>query len=53
MIRVLTLALLLSAGWASVARAEAPLEQLVLFAEHPIEGMPGSNLSGLAWCDSA
>ncbi|MCP6133554.1 hypothetical protein NL393_30705, partial [Klebsiella pneumoniae] len=27
--------------------------QLKLIAEHPIEGMRGGNLSGLAWCRGA
>ncbi|SEQ83674.1 Esterase-like activity of phytase [Pseudomonas cuatrocienegasensis] len=53
MIRSLVIALLVSGGWASAAQAEAPLEQLALLSEHPIEGMPGSNLSGLAWCGDA
>ncbi|MES2821389.1 MAG: esterase-like activity of phytase family protein [Pseudomonadota bacterium] len=29
------------------------LEELVLQAEHPVDGIPGGNLSGLAWCGEA
>lgn len=47
MIRLVLLAGLLLAG---VARADG-LEQLQLLAEHPVEGVPRGNLSGLAWCD--
>ncbi|MGH8436128.1 MAG: DNA topoisomerase IV, partial [Pseudomonas sp.] len=28
-------------------------EELQLLAEQPVEGMPGGNLSGLAWCGDA
>ncbi|MGH8354285.1 MAG: DNA topoisomerase IV, partial [Pseudomonas sp.] len=27
-----------------------PLEELKLLAEHPVDGIPAGNLSGLAWC---
>ncbi|WP_438269569.1 esterase-like activity of phytase family protein [Pseudomonas indica] len=32
------------------AAAEPPVEPLKLLTEHPVEGMRGGNLSGLAWC---
>ncbi|WP_263147270.1 esterase-like activity of phytase family protein [Pseudomonas sp. RIT-PI-AD] len=31
----------------------APWPELKLTAEYPVEGMPGGNLSGLAWCGDA
>ncbi len=33
------------------AHAQVPLQQLQLLSEHPVEGMTGGNLSGLALCD--
>lgn len=46
MIRTWLLAGLLLAGGAQAGE----LEQLQLLAEHPIDGVPRGNLSGLAWC---
>jgi hypothetical protein len=37
--------------WAASAAA-GPLPELVLLAEHPVQGMRGANLSGLAQCGS-
>ncbi|MBS7662238.1 esterase-like activity of phytase family protein [Pseudomonas lalucatii] len=36
---------------ASTALAETPLEELRLLGEHPVAGMAGGNLSGLALCN--
>lgn len=53
--RTLFAALLLVATPALAQPLEAlqPLEELQLLAEQPVEGMPGGNLSGLAWCGDA
>lgn len=50
MIRALWLAGLL---WASGALADPAPEQLRLLSEHPVDGIAGGNLSGLAWCGDA
>lgn len=45
---------LLLLPWQAQAQAQAQtpaaLPELVLVSEHPVEGMTGGNLSGLAWC---
>lgn len=54
--RAVWLAVVLSACAPLAALAdEAPpaLEQLQLLAEHPVAGIAGGNLSGLAWCGDA
>ncbi|WP_439886473.1 esterase-like activity of phytase family protein [Pseudomonas sp. MBLB4123] len=38
---------------ATTALAETPLEELRLLGEHPVAGMAGGNLSGLAQCGDA
>ena len=45
-------ALLLVLATPALAVPQAP-EELMLLGEHPIDGMPGGNLSGLAWCGDA
>lgn len=45
---------LLLAAWLVLGgTAAAADESLRLLAEHPVEGMPSGNLSGLAWCGDA
>jgi len=44
------LAILILSGLASAQVAAAPVAELVLLSEHPVEGMRGGNLSGLAVC---
>jgi hypothetical protein len=46
------LLLSLAASWASTAWAQSP-EELRLLSEHPVAGMRGGNLSGLAVCGEA
>jgi hypothetical protein len=46
------LAALLLLGSSALAATPAP-EELQLLSEQPVEGMPGGNLSGLAWCGDA
>jgi hypothetical protein len=49
--RRLCVALLLIA--APLLVAAQPLDELKLLSEHPVEGIAGGNLSGLAWCSEA
>ncbi|MFO2463239.1 esterase-like activity of phytase family protein [Pseudomonas sp. 15FMM2] len=44
------LAILLLSGLAATAAVAGPVAELKLIAEHPVEGMRGGNLSGLALC---
>lgn len=46
------LAILLLSGLATTSAVAAPVAELKLLAEHPVEGMRGGNLSGLALCGS-
>lgn len=50
--RRLCAALLLAAA-PVLADTPAPLVELQLLSEHPVEGIAGGNLSGLAWCGDA
>lgn len=47
------LAILLLSGLAATAVVAAPVAELKLLSEHPVEGMRGGNLSGLALCGKA
>ena len=47
---LVVLSLLSGGAWAQSAAETAELE---LVSEHPIDGMAGGNLSGLAWCGDA
>jgi hypothetical protein len=47
------LAILLLSGLAATSVAAAPAAELKLLSEHPVEGMRGGNLSGLAVCGKA
>lgn len=44
------LAILLLSGLAATSVVAAPAAELKLLSEHPVEGMRGGNLSGLAMC---
>lgn len=44
------LAILLLSGLAATQVAAAPVAELKMLSEHPVEGMRGGNLSGLALC---
>ncbi|WP_421526065.1 esterase-like activity of phytase family protein [Pseudomonas yamanorum] len=44
------LAILLLSGLATTSVVAAPVAELKLLSEHPVEGMRGGNLSGLALC---
>ena len=46
------LAILMLSGLAATQVLAAPAAELVLVSEHPVEGMRGGNLSGLALCGS-
>ncbi|MFC3607715.1 esterase-like activity of phytase family protein [Stutzerimonas tarimensis] len=50
MIRALGVIALLALPLYSAAETSPPPPELVLVSEHPVEGIPGGNLSGLAWC---
>jgi hypothetical protein len=49
-VRLAAWLLLGCAALAPVLASAAPIEELQLLAEHPVEGMRGGNLSGLALC---
>jgi hypothetical protein len=44
------LAILLLSGLAATDAVAVPVAELKMLSEHPVEGMPGGNLSGLALC---
>ena len=44
------LAILMLSGLAATTVAAAPVVELKLVSEHPVDGMRGGNLSGLAQC---
>ena len=46
------LAILMLSGLAVTQVAAAPMAELKLVSEHPVDGMRGGNLSGLALCDN-
>ncbi|NWC91215.1 MULTISPECIES: esterase-like activity of phytase family protein [unclassified Pseudomonas] len=47
------LAILLLSGLAATSVVAAPVAELKLISEHPVDGMRGGNLSGLALCGKA
>lgn len=47
------LAILMLCGLAATQVAAAPVAELKLMSEHPVDGMRGGNLSGLAVCGNA
>jgi hypothetical protein len=47
------LAILLLSGLAATSVVAAPAAELKLLSEHPVDGMRGGNLSGLAMCGKA
>ena len=44
------LAILMLSGWVAAQAVAAPVAELKLVSEHPVDGMRGGNLSGLALC---
>lgn len=47
------LAILMLSGLAATQAVAAPVAELKLVSEHPVDGMRGGNLSSLALCGNA